>query len=87
MSESTIVPEDENQEVPVGPKPGVTSKWLSEQGLNHQILEPDHIGIECLGIKPIDLIKVVSALKDDGFDYLQCQGGYDEGAGQNLVCF
>ena len=26
-------------------------------------------------------------LKNDGFNYLQCQGGYDEGPSLNIVCF
>ena len=30
---------------------------------------------------------IAAALKAHGFDYLQCQGGYDEGPGQRLVCF
>jgi len=30
---------------------------------------------------------IAAALKAHGFDYLQCQGGYDEGPGQQLVCF
>ena len=30
---------------------------------------------------------IAAALKGHGFDYLQCQGGYDEGPGAHLVCF
>ena len=30
---------------------------------------------------------IAAALKSNGFDYLQCQGGYDEGPGEQLVCF
>jgi NAD(P)H-quinone oxidoreductase subunit J len=30
---------------------------------------------------------ITAALKSNGFDYLQCQGGYDEGPGEQLVCF
>ena len=30
---------------------------------------------------------IAAALKSHGFDYLQCQGGYDEGPGERLVCF
>ena len=33
------------------------------------------------------LPKIAQTLKDEGFDYLQCQGGYDEGPGKPLVCF
>lgn len=69
------------------PEPGQTSKWLTLQGLDHKILEKDHLGIEVIGIEPNNLIAVVKALKDNGFNYLQCQGGYDEGPGQRLVCF
>ena len=30
---------------------------------------------------------IAAALKSNGFDYLQCQGGHDEGPGEQLVCF
>tara|TARA_Y100001968_G_scaffold314593_1_gene340182 strand:- start:436 stop:981 length:546 start_codon:yes stop_codon:yes gene_type:complete len=77
----------EASEEPLGPKPGPVSTWLSNKGLSHIVLEPDHLGIEILGIDPQYLFEIASALKLDGFNYLQCQGGYDEGAGQKLVCF
>ena len=34
-----------------------------------------------------DSLGIVEALKSEGFNYLQCQGGYDEGPGLNIVCF
>ncbi len=68
-------------------KAGPVSQFLSEKGFSHQSLNPDHIGVEIIGVSPPDLIAIVSALKAAGFDYLQCQGGYDEGPGQNIVCF
>jgi len=68
-------------------KPGITSEWLTKQGFDHTVLEHDHIGTEIIGIENIHLLEIASALKEFGFNYLQCQGGYDEGPGQNLVCF
>ena len=69
------------------PQPGPVSQWLSEQDLDHQVLGNDHLGIEAIGIEPKLLFLIASALKSNGFDYLECQGGYDEGPGQRLVCF
>ncbi len=67
--------------------PGPISIWLSEQGLANNSLEPDHLNVETIEVAPNDLIAIVSLLKEKGFDYLQCQGGYDEGPGKNLVSF
>ena len=68
-------------------QPGVVSKWLSKQDLKHTVLEPDHIGTEIIGIESLRLLETAKALKEFGFNYLQCQGGYDEGPGLHLVCF
>jgi NAD(P)H-quinone oxidoreductase subunit J len=38
-------------------------------------------------VEPAALPLVATALKAAGFDYLQCQGGYDEGPGGRLVSF
>ncbi|HGY5535916.1 MAG: NAD(P)H-quinone oxidoreductase subunit J [Prochlorococcus sp.] len=73
--------------VPAGPEPGPVSRWLSQQGFEHKLLDPDHLGVEVIGIEPLFLQVIAAALKAHGFDYLQCQGGYDEGPGQQLVCF
>ena len=73
--------------VPAGPEPGPVSSWLNQQGFEHQLLDPDHLGVEVIGVESMFLQVIVAALKADGFDYLQCQGGYDEGPGQQLVCF
>ena len=70
-----------------GPAPGPTSQFLSSRNLDHTVLEPDHLGIETLSIEARNLFEIASTLKADGFNYLQCQGGYDEGPGKNLVCF
>ncbi|MFM9047518.1 MAG: NAD(P)H-quinone oxidoreductase subunit J [Cyanobium sp.] len=67
--------------------PGRVSTWLGQQGFDHAVLTPDHLGVEVLGVEPEALPLVATALKAYGFDYLQCQGGYDEGPGGQLVSF
>lgn len=78
-----------NAEAPVAvaPEPGPVSQWLSQQGFEHERLEPDHLGIEQIAVEALFLPVIAAALKSHGFDYLQCQGGYDEGPGERLVCF
>ena len=71
----------------VAPEPGPVSQWLNKQGFDHTSLEPDHLGVEQIGVDAAVLPMIVAALKSNGFDYLQCQGGYDEGPGEQLVCF
>ena len=66
---------------------GPISDWLSKNGFENTPLPNDHLGIEVIKITPVNLLSTVEALKNDGFDYLQCQGGYDEGPGLNIVCF
>ena len=68
-------------------EPGPVSRWLTSQSFEHTVLEPDHLGVEVLAIEPAFLPLLATALKADGFDYLQCQGGYDEGPGGRLVSF
>ena len=68
-------------------EPGPVSSWLSQQGFDHDNLGPDHLGVEVLGLDAAVLPLVVTALKASGFDYLQCQGGIDEGPGGRLVSF
>jgi len=69
------------------PAAGPISQWLNSQGFEHRSLGPDHPGVELIGIEPVFLPMVAAALKAFGFDYLQCQGGYDEGPGGQLVSF
>ncbi len=66
---------------------GVTSQWLTENGFDHQSLEKDHLGIELIKVEPEYLIPIATALYAYGFNYLQCQGAYDLGAGKQLVSF
>ena len=68
-------------------KDGFVSKNLTKDGIPNQLLANDHIGIENISVEPNKLYEAVSALKNYGFNYLQCQGGYDEGPGKNLVSF
>lgn len=69
------------------PQPGPVSTWLSSHGFEHALLEPDHLGVEVIGVEAPFLPVIAAALKASGFDYLQCQGGYDEGPGGRLVSF
>ena len=68
-------------------KQGLISQRLSKDGIPNESLDCDHLGIEIISVKPGDLYEAVSNLKNYGFNYLQCQGGYDEGPGKNLVSF
>ena len=66
---------------------GPISDWLSNNGFENIPLKDDHLGIEVIKISPNNLLSIVEALKNDGFNYLQCQGGYDEGPGLYIFCF
>jgi NAD(P)H-quinone oxidoreductase subunit J len=66
---------------------GATSQWLTENGFDHESLEKDHLGIELIKVEPEYLIPISTALYAYGFNYLQCQGAYDLGAGKELVSF
>jgi NAD(P)H-quinone oxidoreductase subunit J len=76
----------ETEETAVVPA-GEVSSWLTENGFDHEILEPDHLGIELIKVDPQFLIPMATALYAYGFNYLQCQGAYDEGPGKELVSF
>jgi NAD(P)H-quinone oxidoreductase subunit J len=66
---------------------GSTSKWLSENGFEHEFLGRDISGIEVLKVDREFLIPFATALYAYGFNYLQCQGAYDDGPGSDLVSF
>ena len=68
-------------------KKGLISQKLSEDGIENKSLISDHLGIEIISLEPSKLYEAVSVLKNYGFNYLQCQGGYDEGPGKSLVSF
>ena len=86
------MPDDTNppaaaSSAPLAAQPGPVSCWLSSQGFEHQQLEADHLGVEVIAVEAPFLPLIAAALKANGFDYLQCQGGYDEGPGGRLVSF
>ena len=89
MSETPTTPptDDTSPSSLAASQPGLVSAWLTQQGFEHACLEPDHSGVEQIGVDAAFLPIIAAALKSHGFDYLQCQGGYDEGPGQHLVCF
>lgn len=66
---------------------GAVSSWLSNNGFGHNSLAPDHLGVEVIEVEPQFLIPIATALFAYGFNYLQCQGAYDEGPGKRLVSF
>lgn len=61
--------------------------WLQENGFDSESIEPDHLGVEMIKVQPEVLVPVATALYAYGFNYLQCQGGYDAGPGDDLVSF
>ena len=93
MAEDKTTPEQsdsqENGEAQEGAivEAGPVSSWLTENGFGHDALARDHLGIEVIQVDAQVLIPVCTALFAYGFNYLQCQGAYDEGPGQRLVSF
>lgn len=77
----------ENAEASQIVQTGKVSSWLQENGFEHELMELDHLGVELIKVDPEVLIPVATALYAYGFNYLQCQGGYDTGAGGDLVSF
>ena len=55
----------------------VDPKWLCR---SHTALETDNQGVEVIRVEAQFLLPVATALYAYGFNYLQCQGGYDAGA-------
>jgi NAD(P)H-quinone oxidoreductase subunit J len=68
-------------------QPGTVSRWLTDNGFDHEILPPDHSGVELIKVDRSFLVPLCTALYAYGFNYLQCQGGYDVGPGAELVSF
>ncbi|MEB3213131.1 MAG: NAD(P)H-quinone oxidoreductase subunit J [Leptolyngbyaceae bacterium] len=64
---------------------GKVSRWLTENGFDHTSLEKDHSGVEILKVDREFLVPFATALYAYGFNYLQCQAGYDSGPGGELV--
>lgn len=82
MAEESIVPAASESGIVTA---GKVSQWLTENGFEHEALEKDHLGVEILKVTPDFLLPIATALYAYGFNYLQCQCGYDMGAGQDLV--
>jgi NAD(P)H-quinone oxidoreductase subunit J len=66
---------------------GKVSKWLSENGFEHEALTTDHLGVELIKVDREFLLPLATALYAYGFNCLQCQGAYDVGPGDQLVSF
>ncbi len=66
---------------------GKTSKWLTENGFDHEFIGLDASGVEMIKVEPELLIPFSTALHASGFNCLQCQGAYDMGPGNQLVSF
>jgi NAD(P)H-quinone oxidoreductase subunit J len=64
---------------------GKTSKWLAENGFDHEVLEADHLGVEVLKVDRDVLLPFCTALYAYGFNTLSCQAAYDTGPGGDLV--
>ncbi len=80
-------PTEEQAEASQLVETGKISSWLQENGFEHESLEPDHLGVEVLKVDSAVLVPVATALYAYGFNYLQCQGAYDAGPGDDLVSF
>lgn len=66
---------------------GTVSKWLAQNGFEHEFLGLDASNAEMIKVEPDFLIPFATALYAYGFNYLQCQGAYDAGPGKELVSF
>jgi NAD(P)H-quinone oxidoreductase subunit J len=66
---------------------GKTSKWLTQNGFEHEFLGLDASGVEMIKVDRELLIPFATALYAFGFNCLQCQGGYDVTPGGDLVSF
>lgn len=81
MAEEKTAPESSIVEA------GKTSKWLTQNGFDHEFLGLDASGVEMIKVEPELLIPFSTALHANGFNCLQCQGAYDMGPGDQLVSF
>lgn len=67
---------------------GKVAQWLMQNGfVDLTALANDNLGVEIIRVEPQFLLPVATALYAYGFNYLQCQGGYDVGPGEDLVSF
>lgn len=88
MAEELPAPAPEsvsNQETSQLVEAGKVSRWLTENDFAHDSMEPDHLGVEIIKLDRDYLLPIATALYAYGFNYLQCQCGYDSGPGEDLV--
>lgn len=76
-----------SEESSVAAETGPVSKWLTENGFEHEFLGFDASRVEMIKVEPDFLIPFATALYAYGFNYMQCQGGYDAGPGKELVSY
>lgn len=84
MAEDKKTPETEASTEAIA-SAGKVSQWLTKNGFQHESLEKDHSGVEIIKVDRDFLIPLATALYAYGFNYLQCQCGYDVGPGEDLV--
>jgi len=85
-SESTApAPEPSNTEETQLVEAGKVSRWLAENGFEHESLAADHRGVEVIKVDRDYLLPLATALYAYEFNYLQYQCAYDSGPGQDLV--
>ena len=84
MAEENKTPETEASTEAIV-EAGKVSKWLTQNGFQHDSLEKDRAGVEIIKVDRDFLIPLATALYAYGFNYLQCQCGYDVGPGEDLV--
>ena len=68
------MPDDTAAVTATSPAPGPLSTWLSQQGFDHAVLPPDHLGVEV-----INSSQSIEAVKDK-LEHLtsRCQGWTDD---------
>jgi NAD(P)H-quinone oxidoreductase subunit J len=64
---------------------GKTSRWLTENGFEHEAMESDRLNVEVVKVDRDFFLPFCTALYAYGFNYLQCQCAYDTGPGGDLV--
>lgn len=64
---------------------GPVSQFLTDNGFEHEFVGFDKQGVEIISLEREFLPVISTVLYGYGFNYLQCQCGYDMGPGQPLV--
>ena len=82
MSDTTdITPQGGGDALDLGP----VSQFLRDNGFEHEFLGRDHRNVEMISLTREVLPIVAKLLYGMGYNYLQCQCGYDLGPGKDLV--